>query len=247
MARRVDFVRCIDFAALPEPLERSVVFFAVIAYPEADAGYEDAPGAAFAAALVGYWLWASRRQYGLREMRARGLPVPKRESFEPLLFRGGARIQRRLTVSRLWHKRMLWVDTDSAQITPALLGALAEHRRSVRSELRRDIEYWRTMFRLTKRNVLEMDTEESLQQLSSHVKESRPVLHMIEQVQNDIFSNGYGETSIPWAERVSWRRSFLRSPVWIDGAIREAERWRLSQEPHRQNGLAASDLIELRL
>lgn len=249
MPRRSDHEPHVDFSAFGAPLDKARLFFAVLAYPELNAGaVAGSAGRRFAEALLEYFLWALRQQYGLAALRERGLKTAPQEDWARTLRRGGARIRRRLQVQRFWAKRGVWVSEHSGMSTP-LLERLKGQRLSVRKALLRDPDHWHRAFRLDRhRNTRDEESDELISDLRAAINESKPVLHMAWQLKERSFLQAAADTRpIPAVEKLSWRQAFLRSPEWIEEAIGAAELWRRHQNPLRPNDLASEELIELRL
>ena len=239
----------VDFSTFDAPLDKSRLFFAVLAYPELNAGaVAGSAGRRFSEALLEYFLWGLRQQYGLAALRERGLKTASQEDWAKTLRRGGARIRRRLQVQRFWAKRGVWVSEHSG-ISASLLETLKSQRLNVRRALLRDPAHWHRAFRLDRhRDTRDEQSDDLISDLRAAISESKPVLHMAWQLRERSFSQAAADhRPIPAHEKLSWRQAFLRSPEWIEEAIGTAEAWRRHQNPLRPNDLASEDLIELRL
>lgn len=238
------FEPCLPFHDLERPYERALRYFEVLAYPGVD---EREAGWKFQQALHAYYLWACRQQYGLKKLRDRGVLPVNKESWEGTLFRGGARIRRRINSYKIWRRLGVWVDEGCEKIPADLLDVVRNSRSSLRATILRNIAEAHNGLRLdSPRGQLGVDQEEIIRQLRRYVKESRCVLHMAWQL--DLARNSVASSispEIPRGERRSWRRAFLLSDDWIDQAIERAEHWRAAQEPHHPNGVAAADMISL--
>ena len=224
-----------DFSAHDDAISRAVVFFGVLAYPQFGAG-DDGPGTRFADALRAYGIWAARKQYGLGALRERGVETRPAQEWEGILARGGRRINRRINAYRLWAKRGVWIEGDLNGLPAAHRSDLlaANPQRSISQTMAADLERWRLSLRLDRPRG-PADTE-MVRRLRDAINESKPVLHMAWQLDRACFAVGSR----------SWRAAWFRSESWIDEAIQSAEQWRIDQDPYHQNGLAASELIELR-
>ena len=245
MARRSYPERIIDFGAIDDPMERGIVFLEALAYPGRD---EAEAGLRFQGALQSYGVWAARKQYGLKALRDRGVRIPETESWEGAVRQGGLRIRRRLQCLKLWQRRSLWTEGDLSQLSESDLQIILTRPVSIRSVILGDVERWTAAFRLNRRASLDADIEDVIRRLSGIVKESRPVLHMAEQLRAATWRFAVSDKRpLPSHEKLSWRNAFFRAPEWIDDGIEKAEHFRIAQEPLRPNGLSAGELIELRL
>lgn len=248
MARRNDTEQWVDFSEYEDAPTRAAVFFGVLAYPERGAG-DDGPGAKFGNALVEYSRWAAWKQYGRSALRSHGIETQPRESWEGILRRGSFRIRRRLAACRFWAKRGGWIEGDWAGLsTERKLAVAAElAKRSIRGTAIADLEYWRTALRLDRPRGPGDDKEEMLRRIRAAVNECKPVLHMAWQLDRACWACAKRDRRpIRAVEKLSWRSAWFQSESWVDGAICAAESWRRDQSPHEQNGLAASEMIELR-
>ncbi|WP_312689800.1 hypothetical protein [Brevundimonas nasdae] len=247
MPRRSHYEPFVDFAD-NRPFDKARLFFAVLAYPELNAGTDpEGAGQRFTAALLDYYTWALRQQYGLAALRLRGLSTRPQEDWARTLRRGGLRIRRRLQAQRFWAKRGVWI-SDHSTISPYLLETFNKQRLSIRSAMLRDIEHWHQALRLDRhRPNTNSDQENLISQIHYALNESKPVFHMAWQLQERSWKQALvDDRRIPAAEKLSWRQAFLRSPEWIEDAIHGAEIWRRAQNSLRPNDLSAEDMIELR-
>ena len=247
MPRHFEHEQSVDFSRMPAPFDRARLFFCVLAYPERDAGVDpNGAGQRFSAALYDYFVWALRQQYGLAKLRTLGIRTRPQAEWARALRQGGARIRRRLQAQRLWAKRGCWISSHEG-MSAADLKIFQSQRQSVRATILRDPNGWHDALRLDRRRSHEHQSpDELISQLSSAVRESKSVMHMAWQLDEFSFKQGAADTRpIPAREKLSWRQSFLRSPEWIDEAIRKAEEWRTSQNPLRPNDLSSEQLVEL--
>lgn len=247
MPRRSQHEPLVDFADRPA-FDKARLFFAVLAYPEKDAGIDpQGAGRRFAIALLDYYTWALRQQYGLSALRKHGLVTRPQEDWARTLRRGGLRIRRRLQAQRFWSKRGVWISEHSG-ISSDLLKTFNDQQLSIRSAILRDIDHWHQALRLDRhRPNCASDREDLVSQIRSAVNESKPVFHMAWQLSERSWKQAIADDrSIPAAEKMSWRQAFLRSPEWIEDMIHDAEAWRQAQSPLRPNDLSAEDMIELR-
>lgn len=248
------------------PYEAAFVFFALMAYPAIGAGQEGREGSLYATALANFAFWKTSKVKGLRYLREQrndpDFVAPHKRSFEGLINRGHARLERRLAAYDLYGTILLQGFFQSrAAGRQALREGRAEeafhmHPAGGPSPLRKEIVdrtmpapgsvirnnlgYWSNRLGLNMTGP-SADPSERIKYLREHgFGASIPVLHMAHAFEE--CCREFGPSICGWEHRNPVEAMLMNADIWIWDALKIAEEWRTI--PHSLMGLGiAPDMM----
>jgi hypothetical protein len=256
--------------ALPaRPYEAAIIYLALLAYPEPDAGQESQPGSRFANALASAAIWRCTKARGLRYIREqRNEPAyvaPKKREFEGAFDRGMRRIYRRGAAYDLVGTRLMRGFFAATALGQKAIkeGRIEEayhlHPNSSYSPLREEVwdkampsirkvigssgDHWSQRLSLNTTGAPADRSQKAKDDYERGFRSSVPVLHMMHGLNQAMHVHG---KSIPrWGEREPVMAMMMNAEIWIHDAVEWAEQWR--QLAHHGPGmsLGPDDMVAL--